>query len=118
MVNVLRLMYSVTFLIVGQVIIYVSMLQEGTTSHAGKPMWERRWNRRTELGKLIKNCSNFADMIPVKLQPPQDYVLGQILDVSAFAGCTYVKVTGITKGKGFAGVIKRHGFSRYVNNSV
>ncbi|KAK1936280.1 ribosomal protein L3 domain containing protein [Babesia divergens] len=78
----------------------------------GKPMWERRWNRRTELGKLIKNCSNFADMIPVKLQPPQDYVLGQILDVSAFAGCTYVKVTGITKGKGFAGVIKRHGFSR------
>ncbi|KAK1442446.1 translation protein [Babesia gibsoni] len=78
----------------------------------GKPLWEKRWNRRTELGKLIKNCSNFAELIPVKLQPPQDYILGQILDVSAFAGCTHVKVTGITKGKGFAGVIKRHGFSR------
>nr|BAN65876.1 ribosomal protein L3 domain containing protein [Babesia bovis] len=78
----------------------------------GKPSWEKRWNLRSELGKLIKNCNNFAYMKPVKLQPPQDYVLGQILDVSAFAGCTHVKVTGITKGKGFAGVIKRHGFAR------
>ncbi|GFE55911.1 50S ribosomal protein L3 [Babesia ovis] len=80
----------------------------------GKPSWERRWNLRTELGKLVKNCSNFAYMKPVKLQPPQDYVLGQILDVSAFAGCTHVRVTGITKGKGFAGVIKRYGFARCV----
>ncbi|ORM41223.1 50S ribosomal protein L3 [Babesia sp. Xinjiang] len=78
----------------------------------GRPTWERRWNRRSELGKLLKNSANFACMKPVKLQPPQDYALGQILDVSAFAGCTHVKVTGVTKGKGFAGVIKRYGFAR------
>ncbi|EKX72627.1 50S ribosomal protein L3, putative [Theileria equi strain WA] len=78
----------------------------------GKPLWERHWNPRPKMGKLLKICANNADLFPVKLQPPHDFVLGQILDASAFVGCTHVRVTGITKGKGFAGVIKRHGFKR------
>ncbi|GBE62416.1 50S ribosomal protein L3 [Babesia ovata] len=78
----------------------------------GRPAWEKRWKRRSELGKLTKNCANFSNLKAVRLQPPQDFVLGQILDISMFAGCTHVKVTGTTKGKGFAGVIKRHGFAR------
>eukprot|EP00375_Theileria_parva_P000872 XP_763542.1 50S ribosomal protein L3 [Theileria parva strain Muguga] len=65
-----------------------------------------------ELGKLIKISANEAETFPVKLQPPQDYVLGQLVDVSSFVGCTHAKVTGITKGKGFQGTIKRHGFKR------
>uniref|UniRef100_A0A3B0MV22 Large ribosomal subunit protein uL3c n=1 Tax=Theileria annulata TaxID=5874 RepID=A0A3B0MV22_THEAN len=78
----------------------------------GKPLWTRHWNNRPELGKLIKISANNAETFPVKLQPPQDYVLGQLVDVSSFVGCTHAKVTGITKGKGFQGVIKRHGFKR------
>ncbi|KAK2196097.1 bifunctional Ribosomal protein L3/RNA-binding domain superfamily/RNA recognition motif domain/Nucleotide-binding alpha-beta plait domain superfamily/Translation protein [Babesia duncani] len=78
----------------------------------GKPLWERRWNSRPDLGKLLKVGANHAQLVPIKLTPPENYVLGQIMDVTAFAGCTHVKVTGITKGKGFAGVIKRHGFKR------
>jgi large subunit ribosomal protein L3 len=36
--------------------------------------------------------------------------LGQTLDVSVFEGVRFVDVTGTSKGKGFAGVMKRHGF--------
>lgn len=35
---------------------------------------------------------------------------GQLLDVGLFAGIHRVDVSGLTKGKGFQGVIKRHGF--------
>lgn len=35
---------------------------------------------------------------------------GQVLDASVFEGVEWVDVRGTTKGRGFAGVIKRHGF--------
>jgi large subunit ribosomal protein L3 len=38
------------------------------------------------------------------------YELGQEVTVEAFAAGTPIDVTGKTKGKGYAGVIKRHGF--------
>jgi len=39
-----------------------------------------------------------------------DFEVGQVLDVSQFEVGQQVKVTGRSKGKGFAGVVKRHGF--------
>ena len=41
-----------------------------------------------------------------------DYDLGQEVKVDVFAEGDIVDVTGISKGKGFQGVIKRHGQSR------
>jgi large subunit ribosomal protein L3 len=38
--------------------------------------------------------------------------LGQTLDVSLFAEGELVDVVGVSKGKGFAGTIKRHSFQR------
>ena len=38
------------------------------------------------------------------------YQLGQTIDVKIFESVRYVDVTGIGKGKGFAGVMKRHRF--------
>ena len=35
---------------------------------------------------------------------------GELLDVSVFIEGEYVDVSGVSKGKGFQGVIKRHGF--------
>lgn len=37
--------------------------------------------------------------------------LGDVITVDTFSNDRWVDVTGITKGKGFQGVIKRHGFS-------
>ena len=39
-----------------------------------------------------------------------DFEVGQVLDVSQFEVGQQVKVTGRSKGKGFAGVVKRYGF--------
>ena len=39
-----------------------------------------------------------------------EYELGQEVTVEAFAAGTPIDVTGKTKGKGYAGVMKRHGF--------
>jgi len=41
----------------------------------------------------------------------KDLVVGDKLDASVFAPGDTVKVTGLTKGKGFAGAVKRHGFA-------
>ena len=41
-----------------------------------------------------------------------DYEIGQEFGASIFKEGDLVNVTGTSKGKGFAGVIKRHGFSR------
>lgn len=40
------------------------------------------------------------------------YTIGQTLDVSLFADGEEVDVTGVSKGRGFSGTIKRHGFHR------
>jgi large subunit ribosomal protein L3 len=40
------------------------------------------------------------------------YIVGQKLDVTLFAAGDIVDVTGVSKGKGFAGHIKRHHFKR------
>ena len=39
------------------------------------------------------------------------YDLGSEIDVSVFDGCVKVDVTAVSKGKGFAGGVKRHNFS-------
>ena len=40
----------------------------------------------------------------------QEYKLGDVIDVNFFEGTHYVDVIGTSKGKGFQGVVKRHGF--------
>ena len=40
----------------------------------------------------------------------EEFKLGQIVDVSIFQEGNLVKVCGLSKGKGFAGVVKRWGF--------
>ena len=44
--------------------------------------------------------------------PGFEYKLGQSFHVGIFNEGDFVRVTGVSKGKGFAGVIKRHNFSR------
>ena len=41
----------------------------------------------------------------------QKYQLGDTINVDIFEGVVYVDITGTSKGKGFQGVVKRHGFS-------
>ena len=40
-----------------------------------------------------------------------EYKLGDVINVDLFAEGEFVDVLGVSKGKGFQGVVKRHGFS-------
>lgn len=40
----------------------------------------------------------------------KEVAVGDLLGVELFENCRYVDVTGISKGKGFQGVVKRYGF--------
>ena len=40
-----------------------------------------------------------------------EHKLGDVIDVTLFEGTAFVDVVGTSKGKGFQGVVKRHGFS-------
>jgi large subunit ribosomal protein L3 len=42
---------------------------------------------------------------------PGDFQVGAVIDVSAFAEVAAVDVTGTSKGRGYAGAMKRHNFS-------
>ncbi|MDR1466040.1 MAG: 50S ribosomal protein L3 [Treponema sp.] len=49
----------------------------------------------------------------------EEVKVGAVVGVEVFEGCHYVDVIGISKGKGFQGVMKRHGFQggRYSHGS-
>ena len=56
----------------------------------------------------FKDLGNFKYLKEVR--GSQELKVGDKLNVSVFAVGDKIKVTGISKGKGFAGVMKRHGF--------
>ncbi|WIM71306.1 50S ribosomal protein L3 [Corynebacterium suedekumii] len=47
----------------------------------------------------------------IRMDDVSGYEVGQDFTVDIFEGITYVDVTGTSKGKGFAGGMKRHGFA-------
>ncbi|MDR3348691.1 MAG: 50S ribosomal protein L3 [Acidaminococcales bacterium] len=48
----------------------------------------------------------------LRLAGPAEYQAGQEINVDIFAAGDLIDVTGVSKGKGFAGGIKRHNFHR------
>ncbi len=75
-----------------------------------KDVAEKKLNK-AELGHLKKN--NIAPKKVLKefrLDDVSGLIVGQEIKADIFKAGDYVDVSGISKGKGFAGVIKRHNF--------
>ena len=58
-----------------------------------------------------KKKGNFRGFIEFRVADPAQFEVGKAIDVSQFAAGDVVQVSGTTKGKGFQGVVKRHGFA-------
>ena len=58
----------------------------------------------------LKDLGDFRYLREFPVDKSSDYKKGQNIDISIFKTGDKVKVTGITKGKGFQGVVKRYGF--------
>ena len=68
---------------------------------------------RAELGHAAKAGLEAAPRILKEFELPagEEYQLGQKLTVEQFQAGDRVKITGTSKGRGFQGVVKRHGFA-------
>ncbi|HEV2952452.1 MAG TPA: 50S ribosomal protein L3, partial [Actinomycetota bacterium] len=66
---------------------------------------------KPELGHLRKGGAAPHRHL-VELRGPSEAIVGESVTVEAFQPGDHVKVSGISIGKGFAGTIKRHNFSR------
>jgi large subunit ribosomal protein L3 len=58
----------------------------------------------------LKGLPNLRHLHELRTDDASRYERGQRLDVTMFKPGDVVDVIGISKGKGFAGVMKRHGF--------
>lgn len=77
---------------------------------AFEPVPDRKLSKG-ELGHLAKNGAA-AHRHLVELRGRSEAVVGESVTVDTFAPGDKVKVSGVSIGKGFAGTIKRHNFSR------
>lgn len=69
--------------------------------HLNKPQLESYKKANVAPPAVVKEFKNFSSA---------DYKVGDKITVEIFAVGDKLKVTGLTKGKGFQGVMKRHGF--------
>jgi large subunit ribosomal protein L3 len=78
---------------------------------SGKPN-EKRMSK-AESGVFKKaNLPAAKWLTEFRLADTKDFEVGKKIDVSIFADAKKVTVTGVSKGRGFAGTIKRHKFNR------
>ena len=74
--------------------------------------------KQKHLSKPLKGHFDKAGVEPQRILaefekvPGFDYQVGQSFHVGIFNEGDYVSVSGVSKGKGFTGVIKRHNFAR------
>lgn len=70
----------------------------------------KKKNTKALIGHL-KNLGNFRYLREFKPEGMIEAKTGDKIDVGIFQEGDMVKISGISKGKGYQGVVKRHGFS-------
>lgn len=68
---------------------------------------------KAEIGHFAKNkLENFRHLQEFRIDNPEDYKVGQQIDLTVLSEVAKVDVTGKSVGKGFQGTVKRWNFSR------
>lgn len=68
---------------------------------------------KAQLGHFKKNnLSNYRHLQEFRIDNPQDYKVGDKVELSVLNNVEKVDVTGKSIGKGFQGTVKRHNFGR------
>jgi large subunit ribosomal protein L3 len=101
----------VTALEVGPCVVTQVMTPEKQGYHAVQLGYghKKRLNE-PERGHLKKSGAQSRYLRQMKTEGSEGYTVGQTLDCSVFAVGELIDVTGTSIGKGFQGVVKRHGF--------
>lgn len=82
-------------------------LQVGTVAAKEKHL------TKAQMGHFSKNkLDNFRHLQEFRIDNPQDYTIGQEIEISILDSIEKVDVVGTSIGKGFQGTVKRWNFSR------
>ncbi len=74
---------------------------EQKPSRVNRPLTGHYAKAETKPGRILKEF---------RVSDPSQYTLGQTISLDIFSEGQHVDVTAISKGKGFAGTVKRHNF--------
>lgn len=96
------------------------VVQKKTTATDGYEAVQLGFEKRAErlVTRPLKGHFKKAGLAPfrflheLRLEAGDDFKLGQEIKADIFSEGEYVDVTGVSRGKGFAGVIKRWNFNR------
>lgn len=73
--------------------------------------------KKKKLGKALsghlKDLANFSVLAEFRVAETKDYQRGGKIDIAGFQPGEMVNVIGVSKGRGFAGAMKRHGFAGF-----
>jgi len=73
--------------------------------------------KKKKAGKTIKGhlkgLENFAVLSEFRVNDAASYTRGQKVEIAGFVPGEMVNVIGVSKGRGFAGAMKRHGFAGF-----
>ncbi len=61
----------------------------------------------------LKGAGTFSVLAEFRVDDAKDFTVGKKLDLGAFQVGELVTAVGVSKGRGFAGAIKRHGFAGF-----
>jgi len=93
-----------------------TVTQIKTTEKEGYDALQLGYGEKKKLNKPIKghvkDLGNFRYMREVRVSPEEtkNFKVGDKVEVALFSAGDKVMVSGVSKGKGFQGVVKRHGF--------
>ena len=95
----------------------VTVTQVKTVESDGYNAVQVAYGKGKNLSKAVVGHTSPAKVTPKHIRefrvatPPEDLKVGDSVDVSQFELGDIVNATGISKGKGFAGTVKRHNFN-------
>lgn len=99
----------------------VKITQIKTKERDGYPAVQMGFDKKKNISKPLrghlKKTGNFRwlreirlDKKPDEAETPEKYKVGDVIKVDIFEAGDRIEITGTSKGKGFQGVVKRHGF--------
>jgi len=99
----------VTLIIAGPIVITQIRTKEKDGYEAAQVGFGAKKKLNKPMKGHLKHFGNFRHLKEFKVES-SELKVGDRLDVSQFSEGDKVKVSGLNKGKGFQGVVKRHGF--------
>lgn len=92
-------------------VIPVTLIEAGPVTITQLRTQEKDGYSAVQIGFEPKKNGGFKNLKEFRIEDENQFKAGDVIDVSSFVEADKVKISGVSKGHGFAGAMKRHNFS-------